>query len=164
MSSTVCGLRLQLRLDTDPVLVSVTRRFIEEALRRFVTDRDLVSRVAMTAHELLENAAKYARDRNAELSVTLDSAGGKSQVVLRLCNDTTPLHIERLRQIFSELDACRDPLALYVDLMRRNARRPDVSGLGLARIVAEGEMTLGLSVDGRTATIVARTPVGGMPP
>lgn len=161
MSSTVCGLRLQLRLDADPVLVSVTRRFVEDALKRFVSDRDLVSRVAMTAHELLENAAKYARDRAAELTVTLDQAGGgKGQVTLRLSNDTTPAHIDRLRQIFSEMDACRDPLALYVELMRRNARRPDVSGLGLARILAEGEMTLGLSVDGRTATIVARAPVG----
>ena len=118
----------------------------------------------MTAHELLENAAKYARDRNAELSVTLENSGGKNQVILRLSNDTTPVHIDRLRQIFSELDACRDPLTLYVDLMRRNARRPEVSGLGLARILAEGEMTLGLSVDGRTATIVARTPVGTVTP
>lgn len=160
MAANVCGLRLQLRLDADPVLVSVTRRYIEEALKRFISDRDLVSRVAMTTHELLENAAKYARDRIAELSVTLDQNGGKTQVTLRLSNDTTPAHIDRLRQIFSELDSCRDPLSLYVELMRRNARRPDVSGLGLARILAEGEMSLGLSVDGRTATIVARAPVG----
>src|SRR5579872_7353103 len=111
MASSVCGLRLQLRLDADPVLVSVTRRYVEEALKRFISDRDLVSRVAMTTHELLENAAKYARDRIAELSVALDQNGGKMQVTLRLSNDTTPAHIDRLRQIFSELDSCRDPLS-----------------------------------------------------
>src|SRR5258708_9377202 len=98
MSSTVCGLRLQLRLEADPVLVSVTRRFVEEALKRFISDRDLVSRVAMTAHELLENAAKYTRDRAAELSVTLDQNGGRAgQAPPAPPNATPPPHTDRPR-------------------------------------------------------------------
>jgi hypothetical protein len=93
--------------------------------------------------------------------VRLDqNGGGSGEVTLRLSNDTTPAHIDRLRRTFSEMDACLDPLAFYIELMRRNARRPDVSCLGLARILAEGEMSLGLSVDGPTTTIVARTMVG----
>lgn len=154
------GLRLELRLDASPLLVSVTRRFVEEALEKFITDADFVSRVAMTTHELMENAAKYARNSKAELSVSTErDESGERVLTLRLSNRTTAAHIDRLKQLFTELDSCDDPLVLYVQLMRRNARATDISGLGLARIRAEGEMTLGLRVEGEMATILACTPV-----
>jgi two-component sensor histidine kinase len=155
-------LRLELRLDASPDLVSVTRRFLEEALGRFVDDADLVSRAAMVAHELLENAAKYARHGKAELSLIVDGqgdgkGGGDRWLTLRLSNSTSPAHIGRLREIFSEIEGCEDPQALYVGLMRRNAHQADISGLGLARIRAEGEMTLDLQINGDNATIAAQT-------
>ena len=151
-------------MDTSAQLVSVTRRFVEEALEKVSTDADLVSRVAMSAHELLENAAKYARLGRAQLSVQVEGERGARTLTLRLSNTTSAIHIDRLRQVFSELDATDDPLALYVTMMRRNARERDISGLGLARIRAEGEMTLNLKIEGDTATIVARTelPAGGL--
>jgi hypothetical protein len=152
------GLRLELSMDTSAQLVSVTRRFVEEALEKISSDADLVSRVAMSAHELLENATKYARRGRAQLSVHVEGERtGTRTLTLRLSNTTTATHIDRLRQVFSEIDATDDPLALYVTLMRRNAHERDISGLGLARIRAEGEMTLKLNIDGETATIVART-------
>ena len=154
------ALRLELRLDARPHLVSVTRRFVEQALQTLVDDADFVARAAMAAHELLENAAKYARQGKAELSVVLSrAAGGTEELTLRLCNAASPDHIARLREIFSAIDGCADPLAMYVDLMRRNAHDLDMSGLGLARIRAEGEMTLALDIDGEVATIAARAPV-----
>jgi len=152
-------------MDASAQLVSVTRRFVEEALEKVSTDADFVSRVAMSAHELLENAAKYARLGRAELSLHMDgeaeagAVGGDRLLTLRLSNTTTATHLDRLRQVFSELDACDDPLSLYVAMMRRNAHERDISGLGLARIRAEGEMTLNLRIEGDTATIVACTRV-----
>jgi hypothetical protein len=150
-------LRLELRLDASPDLVSVTRRFLEEAMGRFVDDADLVSRAAMAAHELLENAAKYAQHGTAELSLIVDGHAGARRLTLRLSNSTSAAHIGRLREIFSEIGGCQDPQALYVGLMRRNAHETDISGLGLARICAEGEMTLDLQIDGEHATIAAQT-------
>jgi two-component sensor histidine kinase len=146
-------------MDAAAPLVSVTRRFVENALEKFIADGDLVSRVAMAAHELLENAAKYARHSSAELSITMnrDEDGRRGDVTVRMSNVTSPAHIDRLKQSFEELDACDDPLVLYIRLMRRNAQKTDVSGLGLARIKAEAEMTLGLRVEGEAVTIVART-------
>jgi hypothetical protein len=168
------ALKLELRLDTHPLLVSPARRFVEEALEKAVTDADFVSRVAMTAHELLENAAKYAHDGKADLSLTMPSrngngasgggsGGGNRQLVLRLSNIASPLHLDRLRHMFAQLDSCGDPLIFYLDLMRRNAHETGNSGLGLARIRAEGEMALTLAVDGERATIVAHVsvPEGG---
>lgn len=158
MSPTAPGLNVRLQMDVDPTLVSVTRRFVEESLGRFLDNRDLISRVAMAAHELLENAAKYADGRNADLSISVEGQKGEEKITLRLTNQTSTGHLHRLREAFSELDGCRDPMTFYVELMRRNAQRPRASGLGLARILAEGEMTMGLTVSGQTATIVAETP------
>jgi hypothetical protein len=156
------ALRLELRMDANPLLVSVTRRFVEQALGTILDDADLVSRAAMAAHELLENAAKYARQGKAELSVVLDQAG---RLTLRLCNSASPAHIDRLREIFATIQRCDDPLVMYLGLMRRNAHDMDVSGLGLARIRAEGDMKLDLDIDGEVATIAVRAtvPAGGTP-
>jgi hypothetical protein len=153
-------LRLELSMDTAVSLVSVTRRFLEDALEKFIPDADLVWRAAMAAHELLENAAKYARHARAELSVVIDRQDGGT-LTLQLSNVTSAAHVDRLKQSFRELDACDDPLGLYVGLMRRNADRTDISGLGLARIMAEAEMTLALRVEGEAVTIVARTGLDG---
>ncbi len=148
-------------MNASPPLVSVTRRFVEEALEKVIRDGDLISRVAMATHELLENATKYARNAQAELSVTMipHGDGDDHVLVVQLRNETSSTHIDRLRTVFMELDACRDPMQFYVDLMRRNAQSAETSGLGLARIRVEGEMTLCLRVDGTTATIVAETHV-----
>lgn len=156
-----CALRLELRLDASPPLVSVTRRFVEEALEKVVSDADLISRVAMTTHELLENAAKYAHRTRAELSVVMapDGDGESRRLTVELRNETSAAHIDRLKGVFNEIDASRDPMRLYVELMRRNAHSADTSGLGLARIRAEGEMSLSLSLEGTMATIRAHTPV-----
>ena len=159
-------LRLELRLDANPLLVSVTRRFVEQALETALDDADLVSRVAMAAHELLENAAKYARQGQAVLSVVIDRAGSEpGQLTISLCNAASPMHIDRLREIFSTIDGCEDPLTMYVGLMRRHAHEVDISGLGLARIRAEGEMMLDLAIEGEVATIAAHAtvPAGGAP-
>jgi two-component sensor histidine kinase len=155
------AVRIELGLNASPPLVSVTRRFIEEALEKVISDADLISRVAMTTHELLENAAKYAQHSRAELSVTMtpDGDGDDHRLSVQLRNETSPAHVDRLRSVFTELDACSDPMQFYVDLMRRNAHSAETSGLGLARIRVEGEMALSLRIDGTTATLVAQTPV-----
>jgi hypothetical protein len=159
MATAARTLKLRLLMAVDPALVSVTRRYVHEALGRFVNDGDLVSRVAMAAHELLENAAKYADQSNADLSITLDDVGGERRITLRLSNDASDGHLTRLRHLVSELDGCSDPYLYYLELVRRNAAARSASGVGLARIVVEAQMKLGVSVSGQTATIVAHTPV-----
>jgi hypothetical protein len=152
--------RIELRLDTAAPLVSITRRFVEEALERAVSDGDCISRAAMAAHELLENATKYSVDRRAELGVRVDGVGADRELTVTLSNVTSAGHVDRLRQRFAEQEAAaQDPLGYYVGLMRSGAHIREVSGLGLARIRAEGEMSLKLVVNGDLVTIVARAPV-----
>jgi hypothetical protein len=52
-----------------------------------------------------------------------------------------------LKALFNEMRVS-DPLVHYQTILRRNYRRKDGSGLGLARIQAEGEMVLTLEIEG----------------
>jgi two-component sensor histidine kinase len=142
-------------------MVSIVRRFVEETFEKLVGDPEAVFRVSMTAHELLENGSKYAVGHRAVLRVTLDEAEGDARAQIAISNETTPEHIDRLRTRIDEIAAAEDPFALYQAFMRRTSKLRDESGLGLARIRAEGEMTLGLEVQGLTVTIIAsaRVPV-----
>jgi two-component sensor histidine kinase len=148
---------LDIDLDRNPVLVSPTRRYVEGVLRRLIKDPDLVARAAIVVHELVDNGAKYAPvGARIELSMTLE-AGAEGALVIRLTNPTTPAHVARLRQFITEVNGAEDATALYVEMMCRQPLDRTCSGLGLARIRAEAEMSLDLIVAAETATIVART-------
>jgi two-component sensor histidine kinase len=149
------ALSFDLSIEPRPRMVSVVRRFVEETLDRLIGDPDAVFRIGMTAHELLENAAKYAVGERAQLQVQLLDDGTDARAVLALSNETTVVHIDRLRERVAEVVGSDDPFTLYTNLMRRNVRDTADSGLGLARIRAEGEMSLGLEVRGTTVTILA---------
>jgi hypothetical protein len=144
-------------IDPNPRFVSIVRRFVEAALDRLVCDPEVVFRISMSAHELMENAVKYSIGNRTVLRVTYqrspDDAGAR--VSLYLSNETTPEHIDRLKVRVQAITDAADPFMHYQSLMRQNARAVDESGLGLARIRAEGEMDLGLEVRGNTVALLA---------
>ena len=151
------GLSFDLSLDPNPRFVSIVRRFVEEALERLIPDPDAVFRVSMAAHELLENAAKYATANRALLRFSIRLDGNHALINLSLINDTTDPHIDRLRQRVQAIGSAPDTFVHYQDLMRATSRVAGESGLGLARIAAEAEMVLGLEVKGKTVAIMAST-------
>jgi hypothetical protein len=151
------GLAFDLSIDPNPRFVSTVRRFVEEAFDRLIADPDAVFRVSMTAHELLENATKYALSGRALLRFSTRIEADTALVNLSLINETTPAHIQRLRGRIAAICGAADPFAHYQQLMRDGSRRSDESGLGLARIAAEAEMSLGLEVNGGTVAIMATT-------
>jgi hypothetical protein len=155
-------LTLELRLGPNPALVSVVRRYVEQVIERHAADDELVSRAALTAHELMENAARYApRDAEATLVLALaietEPGAEGARLTLRLSNPAGPADVDRLRAMCARLDECADPWALYLELMRRQAHESDVHGIGLARIRAEGEMSLSLEVRDGKITVAACT-------
>jgi two-component sensor histidine kinase len=152
-------LGFDLSIDPNPRFVSVVRRFVEATVERLLGDPELVFRVSMTAHELMENAAKYSLGSKALLRVSFKREGDELDVSLYLLNETTPDHIERLRERIRNLAAAPDPFVHYQRLMKQNARSTDESGLGLARIRAEGEMSLDLEVKGNTVGLLANARV-----
>ena len=148
-------LDLDLPLTVSPSMVSPTRRIIEAKLGPVLEDEDAIFRVAMTAHELLENAAKYASDGKArlELSVTPREEGAIVRVVVT--NNSTQKHIAELGACYAEMNAAKDAMAHYFSLMRLNAKAGALSRLGLARVRAEGEMEIEVDVEGERVKIVA---------
>ena len=147
-------------IDPNPRFVSVVRRFVEAALDRLLADREAVFRIAMSAHELMENAVKYSIGNRTVLRVNYQRGEQGARVSLYLSNETTPQHIDRLRVRVQAIASAEDPFLYYQKLMRQNARAVDESGLGLARIRAEGEMDLGLEVRGNTVALVADAQLG----
>jgi hypothetical protein len=149
-----------LSIDPNPRFVSVVRRFVEASCERLLCDPEAVFRVSMSAHELMENAAKYAIGSKSLLRVSFKRDDhGDAQVALYLSNETTPEHIERLRERVTAIISAPDPFDYYQKLMRQNARVTYESGLGLARIRAEGHMVLDLEVRGNSVAIIANTRV-----
>jgi anti-sigma regulatory factor (Ser/Thr protein kinase) len=142
-----------LELPPEVRMVSIVRRFVEESFERLIGDSEAVHRVSLAVHELLENAAKYSVGKKAGLTVHFDAEAASAKI--RLTNQTTPEHIARLRAYVGEIQAAPEPFVHYQTLMRKTAGFEDESGLGLARIRAEGDLNLSLEVDGTMVTIVA---------
>jgi len=142
-----------LQIQPQPRMVSIVRRFVEESFEKLVGDPEAVFRVSLAVHELLENAAKYAVGDQTGLSVHFEADGSAARI--RLTNQSTPEHIARLRASIEEIQSSDEPFALYQTLMRRTAGVEHESGLGLARIRAEGELDLSLEIDSLMVTITA---------
>jgi anti-sigma regulatory factor (Ser/Thr protein kinase) len=142
-----------LELEPQPRMVSIVRRFVEESLDKLADNPESVHRVSLAVHELLENAAKYAVGGKTGLSVRFATDGRSARITLT--NQTTPEHIARLRACIEEIQAAEEPFAHYQKLMRRTFGVEEESGLGLARIRAEGELDLSLEIDGSLVTITA---------
>jgi anti-sigma regulatory factor (Ser/Thr protein kinase) len=137
-------------------LVSTVRRFTAEFYERLLADSDLSSRLALATHELLENAVAYAIDGETGVRIDLDD----TFLTIRTWNRTTPEHFAELAAGIDELNAEPDADAYYQRMMLKTAKRTDGSGLGLARIRAEADMTVSYERDREDRVcIVARTPL-----
>jgi len=149
-------------------LIQIIRRFVSDFYEGMLEDPDAVSRVALATHELLENAVKYSADGATALSITLepapDASRGEpsaegSELAIRLSNRAGEEHIEALRELFEEMEHYPDPFDHYQAVLERGARRKSGSGLGIARVRAEGEMSMSYRIEGDGVCIVARTRV-----
>ncbi len=151
-----CELSFQRR----PELVSIVRRFVSDFYDRTLSDPDASSRIALATHELLENAVKYARDGQAKVRIEVRPKGTSAHVRIRTRNRANPEDAAYIDRTITEMRDSVDPNLYYLDVIRRNARRTDGSGLGLARIHAEAEMEVSVKCgDNGTVTVIAETDV-----
>jgi hypothetical protein len=134
-------------------LVSIVRRFVSDFYSKLLQDEDTISRVALATHELLENAVKYSCDRESRIRVDFLADG----MVIRTWNHVAKERMPGLQAAFAEMQAEPDAFRYYQQLLVKNAKRTDGSGLGLARIRAEADMQLSLEVNDDVACIQAIT-------
>jgi hypothetical protein len=112
----------------------------------------------MAAHELMENVAKYSSGGEGSVAVELSERNGQNYVQVSTKNRATPEQRATLQQLIAELRGAADPLAYYDAVIAKSARSKG-SGLGLARIRAEGHMEVDLSIEGDEVTISAQASV-----
>lgn len=127
------------------------RRLVERVHRRFLPNRDDISRVAMATHELLENAIKFSTDGMATIRIEVPSNG---EVLITTRNRANTNDLAGLRKLTTELQTAPDPMLFYISLMQR---APEArGGLGIGRVAAEGEMQIALELHGDVVEISAR--------
>lgn len=151
-SAPVC-----LDLQCSPALeqVSAIRTFLENYCAPLLNDADLVDRMAIAIHELLENASKYSARGWARLCVAFKPGSAGPQLSIKVFNVPAADHVEGLRAIMADVMRSADPQEAYQDVIAASVLRAEGSGLGLARIRAEAGMSLSLTFEEGYACIEA---------
>jgi hypothetical protein len=146
---------VDLACEPDLDQVSSVREFVESYYKTVIQDDDVICRMAVAAHELLENAAKYSTGGLSHLRIRM--RGGAKPVLLSVSvsNFADPARIDDLKVTIAELDSSKDAFETYQDYMSRSTLRSHGSGLGLARIRAEADMTLVLEFQGDEVCVKA---------
>jgi len=135
--------------------VSTVRRFLEDYYQPLLNDPDLLCRMAIATHELLENASKYSARGASRLQVQVLENGHGRELSIRVSNIPAPEHIGDLKATMAGVTNPEDAAEAYQLHMVAAALRGEGSGLGLARIRAEAEMTLALTMEDCYACVEA---------
>jgi hypothetical protein len=149
-------------------IVSVVRRFVMSLYERILEDAEMSSQLALVTHELLENAVKYNIDDATLLRVSLTPQGESVSaiaVTIRTRNRATQENIRLAERLITQVRDAQDPFMFYQQLIVASSGTTEGSGLGLARIRAETEMTIDFKIEGDQIEIVAHAQVrpGGEP-
>ena len=138
-------------------LVSKVREFAAEVYDEMLHDAEIVSRLEIASHELLENAVKHAGDRPTRMRIECRSEAQGPHLVIQTWNEVTEHDYEELTGLIQTMNASSNPDAYYQTLMQRAAYRTSGSGLGLGRIWAEARMAIRCSREGSQVCVTAES-------
>jgi hypothetical protein len=133
--------------------ISVIRRFLAAYFQSALGDPGACERVALAAHELLENAVKYAQTPDERIVVRTWLESG--HIVVRVSNRAQRDQIRVLRSEIATV-MTGDPLETYLAQMTREVEDEGTSQLGLARIRYEAVASLSMSQDLDAVAVEAR--------
>ena len=120
--------------------IPLTKNYVENFLAINLVDRVNISKISMSASELLENAVKFSNKDGIRMMVK--KLNKQNQVILVVYNYTTKKEADDLIERVKDMNN-QDPLQYYIEKMKESAVRNDgKSGLGLSRINYEGEAKL----------------------
>lgn len=137
---------LDLTLRPSIEILAPTRRFVLAAFEAQVGGVRETGRIALAAHELLENAARYSTDGEIRFRLEIEPTNGSQHVTLATWNLAAPTHLDDLQRYVAELRTT-EPSAYLQAQLRRFAASGVGAGLGLARIRADADMLLACDVE-----------------
>lgn len=140
-------------------IVGAVSKLVSEFCRCLVEDTDVAARFHMAAQELAENLAKYSSGPNVSISAELLGTGTSAVLRLLARNRSTPDQLREVEQRLRALTAAEDPVEFYDQLIRETAPLEEGSGLGLARIRAEGGLNVDYAIDGDELTIAVHASI-----
>jgi hypothetical protein len=123
-------------------------RWLTQFCELTLEDVEAASRAQMAVNELVENVVKYGMNPSVGVEVELERLANSSVLTLRTKNRTTPERLAATINLLRALEEAPDPVAYYDQLVVASAPKADVSGLGLARIRAEGDLDVHYEVHG----------------
>jgi len=150
---------MQIRFTADERCLRHVRLSIVSFLMVMAEDRDLASRVAMTAAELVENAVKYTSQNPIRFNLTATSEPEAWEVKVETRNAASPEQMAELKRVFETVSKGEGLDAYMTALREVPDKREGQSQLGLARIRYEGQMQLGCTLEGDNVVMSAHTRV-----
>jgi hypothetical protein len=140
-------------------LVARVAAWLTDFFELTLQDEEVASRLHMAAYELIENVLKYGDRPELDLELELVRSADAATLRLKAHNTTSPERLEEVVRRLEELRAAKDPVAYYDRLVRESAPMSGCSGLGLARIRAEGYLGIDFKVEGQRLSIEVETTV-----
>jgi hypothetical protein len=137
-----------------PVGFSSAVRMLLLASYEGLLEADDVHRIAMAGYEMVDNLIKYSLNGEGHFDAEIVRRDGATHARLYSINPAAAEHRQAARLLVARLQDAPSPIAVYEQLLASSPTRLG-SGLGLARIQAEGEMSLDCVADDARVTLVA---------
>lgn len=148
--------RASVHLSFDPSIGVVTplAGWVAQLCELALQDEEASSRLQMAVYELVENSVRYCKeDSSVGVEVELVQHANSSELKVSTRNRATPEQLKRAVAHLAGVKGAADAVSYYDELIRESAPRTGVSGLGLARLRAEADLSVDFHVVGDELTI-----------
>jgi hypothetical protein len=149
------AISIRLPFDTPHQMAARASKIAADFFCALDPDLETGARVHMVAQELAENVLKYSTEGETHLELAIDNGPRGRLVRVTARNRTSAEKMSEVQQRVQELQQARDPIEVYDRLIRETAPRRGVSGLGLARISAEGGFRMTCAVEHGDLVVIA---------
>ncbi|WP_437933282.1 hypothetical protein [Sorangium sp. So ce341] len=140
-------------------LATAVLRLVSSFCGQVLDDANVSSRFYMAAHELAENITKYSTGPRVSLELALEEDDRSHVMKIRARNEASPESLREVERRLMALKTASDPVKHYDDLITETAMIDGISGLGLARVRAEGGLDMDYTIEGNELTIIAHAPI-----
>lgn len=148
-----------LAFEPSPAFIQRVVQWLTDFCHMTLVDLEAVARMQLAVNELVENVVKYGLHPDVRVEVQLVRRGEGMFLRLSTVNRAPEAELSRAVDLLTRLQEAEDPIAFYDQLIRETAPQEGVSGLGLVRIKAEGDLDVSFDLKRDELTIVVEAPV-----